>query len=191
MGAVSKVRGGNLKSCQRTTQGMYALYSVVFFSCRLPNYHFGTMFVRRRSILVHFLASSPGFLRDRPNGKIRPCVSHNHAVQTGSLAKRRLDPFHTLPSIFPSSSTTPVHAMYFQNSRDMMARLGFDVLDRLEAMQERGVRSIDVDECAPALPAALRVWEDSNYPYRYPFKFVVHFLPGDVHVLGILIFPHV
>lgn len=47
-----------------------------------------------------------------------------------------------------------------------MARLGFDVLDRLEAMRSSGVRRIDIDDCNQAPPAAFRVWEDSNYPYR-------------------------
>lgn len=47
-----------------------------------------------------------------------------------------------------------------------MSRLGFDVLDHLEGMHNKGVRSIRVEDCAQASSSALRVWEDSNYPYR-------------------------
>lgn len=47
-----------------------------------------------------------------------------------------------------------------------MARLGFDVLDHLDAMRNRGIQNIEIDERTFVSSSALRVWEDSNYPYR-------------------------
>lgn len=54
-----------------------------------------------------------------------------------------------------------------KSKRDIMARLGFDVLaHHLEAMRDKGVRSINIDDATQASSAALRTWEDANYPYR-------------------------
>lgn len=38
----------------------------------------------------------------------------------------------------------------------------------LEAMRGKGmdVRGIEIQDCVQASAAALRVWEDSNFPYR-------------------------
>lgn len=47
-----------------------------------------------------------------------------------------------------------------------MDRLGFDVLDHLQSMRSKGLRSINIQEYARASSAAVRVWEDSNYPYK-------------------------
>ena len=57
-----------------------------------------------------------------------------------------------------------------------MARLGFDLLDHLEAMRSKGVRNIEMDQCIQASSASLRTWEDSNYPYR---RETIHF--GNKH----------
>lgn len=57
----------------------------------------------------------------------------------------------------------------FQADRDIMSRLGFDLLSHLEAMRsnDMAIRNIDIHECTQASSAALRVWEDSNFPYRW------------------------
>lgn len=53
-----------------------------------------------------------------------------------------------------------------QADRDMMSRLG--LVAHLEIMRANGmgIQNIEVDDCAGASSAALRVWEDSNFPYR-------------------------
>lgn len=53
-----------------------------------------------------------------------------------------------------------------QGDRDMMSRLG--LLAHLEAMRGNGVgiQKIETHDCAGASSTALRVWEDSNFPYR-------------------------
>lgn len=47
-----------------------------------------------------------------------------------------------------------------------MSRLG--LVAHLEAMRANGmgIENIQGDDCAGASSAALRVWEDSNFPYR-------------------------
>ncbi len=50
--------------------------------------------------------------------------------------------------------------------RDVMSRLG--LLAHLEAMRGDGlgIQNIETHDCAAASSTALRVWEDSNFPYR-------------------------
>ncbi|CAM9451377.1 unnamed protein product [Ectocarpus sp. 8 AP-2014] len=57
-----------------------------------------------------------------------------------------------------------------QTNRDILCRLGFDLMAHLEAMRGKGmdIRDIEIQDCVKASAAALRVWEDSNFPYRLP-----------------------
>ncbi|CAN0515808.1 unnamed protein product [Ectocarpus sp. 12 AP-2014] len=57
-----------------------------------------------------------------------------------------------------------------QTNRDILCRLGFNLMAHLEAMRGKGmdIGDIEIQNCVQASAAALRVWEDSNFPYRLP-----------------------
>lgn len=53
-----------------------------------------------------------------------------------------------------------------QMGREIIDRLGFDFLAHLDSLRDQGLVNINVDDSGEASQAALRTWEDSNYPYR-------------------------
>lgn len=57
-----------------------------------------------------------------------------------------------------------------------MAGLGFDLLGHLEGMRSKGVQSIEMEKFNQSSTAALRTWEDSNYPYRREIQTDTHHL---------------
>lgn len=108
-----------------------------------------------------------------------PTTSLDHAAQKDFTAVPMIrEVLLSLTSPWcPSSTRSSLVSLFhqfsfisFQADRDIMSRLGFDLLSHLETMRcnGMGIRNIDVRDCKKASSAALRVWEDSNFPYRCP-----------------------
>lgn len=92
-----------------------------------------------------------------------PCVGQPSSVDKQFKTVEGTIMLTPSPSLRVPRNTTRA---FKKSKRDIMARLGFDVLAHLEAMRDKGVRSINIDDATQASPAALRAWEDTNYPYR-------------------------